>query len=198
MPKKVGFWNIANEVSLSRIIVLSILIFFLYADNLHLKLTALFLSIIVVGMDGLDGYLARKYDVATEFGSVLDVAIDRIVENSFWIVLSHLGIFPIWAPLIVITRSFLIDAVRSSALTKGKQTFQMMQSKLGYALVGSRYSRGLYGFSKLLVFVLGTVLYIYDFSWLSPIVYYLTIYVVTFCVVRGTLTIWDSRKFIRD
>lgn len=198
MPRKASFWNIANEVSLSRIIILSVLIFFLYTDSFHLQLAALFLSMIVVGMDGLDGYLARKYNVATQFGSVLDVAIDRIVENSFWIVLAHLGVFPIWAPLIVITRGFLIDAVRSIALTKGKQTFQMMKSKLGYILVASKYSRGLYGLSKVLVFVLGITQLTYNLSWLSPIVYFTTVYVVAFCVVRGVLTVWDSWKIIGD
>lgn len=153
---------------------------------------------IVFAMDGLDGYLARRYNVDTEFGAVLDVAIDRIVENTFWITLAHLEVFPIWAPLIVITRGFLIDAVRSMALTRGKQTFDMMESRLGYALVASKFSRGLYGISKVLVFVLGMVSLLYNFSWLPPIIYVTTVYVVAFCVLRGVLTVWDSRSLLTN
>lgn len=198
MSNKAGFWNIANEVSLSRLLILPILIYFLYINSFLLRLTALVLSIIVIAMDWVDGYLARRYKVATEFGAVLDVAIDRIVENIFWIVLAHLRIFPIWAPLIVITRGFLIDAVRSMALTKGKQTFDMMESKLGYALVASHLSRGLYGISKVLVFILGIMALTYNFPWLNSIIYITTIYVVAFCVVRGLFTIWDSRNILTD
>ena len=198
MPSKAKFWNIANEVSLSRLLILPFLIYFLYTDIFQLKLTALILSIIVIAMDALDGYLARKYNAATEFGAVLDVAIDRIVENIFWITLAHLRVFPIWAPLIVITRGFLIDAVRTMALTKGKQTFDMMKSKWGYALVASHLSRGLYGISKVLVFVLGILTLMYPIPWLNSIVYFTTVYVVIFCILRGIFTIWDSRNLLED
>ena len=44
-------------------------------------------------MDGVDGYIARKYNQASELGSVLDIMGDRIVEASYWIAFAVFGTF---------------------------------------------------------------------------------------------------------
>ena len=205
------FLNLANLVTYSRAIFAFIVIFLIYSKSLYYKLAALILIIVIFWMDWLDGYLARKYGLASSFGGVVDVAGDRIVENSLWISFAYLQLVPLWAPLIVISRSFVTDGVRSFALTKGKGTFAMMHSSLGKALVASRWSRGLYAISKAAAFGLVVIVHILDtsrfdfltgFEYLVPVLAAIAkgtvIFVVAFCVIRGALTVYDSRKLFMD
>lgn len=194
---KEGFWNIANIITLSRIFLLIISVFLLFSNITILQIISLIITFVVLQLDYVDGYVARKFRVATKFGAVLDVVMDRIVENSYWITLAYLKVFPLWAPLIVIIRSFSTDAVRSLALTKGKATFEFMHSTLGIVLVASRWSRGLINISKTLTFMLGIYQFIYNVPSLELPLLILVTWTVAFTLIRGILTIWDSRVFFK-
>lgn len=193
---KKTFWNIANITSFSRIILLLILVMFLFAESFILKFSALILCVIVLNLDWFDGYFARKFNVATKFGQIFDVMVDRIVENVLWIVFAFLQIVPVWAPIIIAVRGFSTEGMRAMAYAKGKTTFGMMKSRLGKALVASRISRGLVNISKTLVFALAIIYYIYQFAWLRDALFWLTVYVVGFCAVRGFFVVWDNRGLL--
>ena len=83
--------NLANIVSVSRVFVAYGAIALLYVQTTWAYLIAFVLTIIAFSMDGLDGYLARKLNQSSEWGSVLDILGDRIVEISYWIVFSVMG-----------------------------------------------------------------------------------------------------------
>ena len=72
--------NTANIVSISRIFVAFIAIGLLFLDSRTAYLISLLLTIIAFSMDGVDGYIARKYNQSSELGSVLDIMGDRIVD----------------------------------------------------------------------------------------------------------------------
>ena len=78
--------NMANIVSVSRIFVAYAAILCLYEKTTWAYILAFVLTAIAFAMDGLDGYIARKYNQSSEWGSVLDILGDRIVEVSYWIV----------------------------------------------------------------------------------------------------------------
>ena len=99
--------------------------------------------------------MARRRGRADEFGAVFDIAGDRVVEMTFWIVFAHLGVIPVWIPLAMITRGFMIDAMRSLGLKEGKTAFgknSMMRSPITQWLTGSRFMRAFYGVAKVLAF----------------------------------------------
>jgi CDP-diacylglycerol--glycerol-3-phosphate 3-phosphatidyltransferase len=104
-------------------------------------------------MDWFDGYLARLKNQVTDLGSVLDIAIDRTVENVLWVAFLERGLVGIWVPAIFLTRSFVVDGIRGFALTRGRSAFGMMTSPLGRFLVASRLMRGLYGLAKMAAFL---------------------------------------------
>jgi len=58
--------------------------------------------------DGLDGYLARKFNLQSELGGFLDPVADKVLMVSAYITLALLGLLPIWVVLIVVARDFLI------------------------------------------------------------------------------------------
>ena len=70
--------NTANIVSISRIFVAFAAIGLLYMDSRAAYLWSLLLTIIAFSMDGVDGYIARKYNQSSELGSVLDIMTSSI------------------------------------------------------------------------------------------------------------------------
>jgi len=70
--------------------------------------------------DYLDGVIARKYDLVTDFGKLVDPLADKILVAAAFICLIPLGAIPAWAVIIIIAREFLITGLRLMAAAKGK------------------------------------------------------------------------------
>lgn len=145
MPVKM---STANHITLLRLPLLFAVVALLYLPGAAPPFIALFLLPVLYLMDWLDGYVARTKKQVTDLGSVLDIAMDRVVENVLWITFVHLGLVPLWVGLAFITRSFLVDGLRGFALAKGQSAFGMMHSALGKFMVSGRFMRGLYGLAK--------------------------------------------------
>ena len=195
-----GLWNVANKITAIRIGLLFVLVGLIYADKLYLNLFNVLLCALIFGMDRLDGYVANKFECRTEFGGVLDVVGDRMVENVLWICLADLDLIPIWIPIVVISRGFITDGFRSYALSKGKATFAMMNSKVGRLLVASPASRLLYGISKAVLFTLGLAMYALrsmESLQLGKTLEGLALFVVAFCLVRGFFSVRDCLRLFR-
>lgn len=175
---------------------------------------ALLLTVVVIAMDALDGWLARRLGVASKVGAVLDITGDRIVEHVFWIYFAVTGLLPLWVPLVIVSRSFVVDAIRSLALTRGKTPFgeeTMQRSALSRFLVASRTMRNVYGVAKAAAFVLlgaglalerteaaGTPLVSASAgAWLGGFTAFLVSLVVAICIVRALPVIWDARMLLQ-
>jgi CDP-diacylglycerol--glycerol-3-phosphate 3-phosphatidyltransferase len=172
---------------------------------------ALALTVLVIGLDGLDGYLARRLRVASDRGAVLDIAGDRIVEHVFWIYYAVAGQVSVWVPVVIATRSFVVDTVRSLALSRGKTAFgvrTMQRSSLSRFLVGSRFMRGAYGVAKVGAFLLvGALIVLHKASVASiPMIPPAGMRVLEtgaaaavcvtmgLCLVRGLPVVWDAAE----
>lgn len=195
--------NLANIVSVSRVFVAYIAIAMLYMQTTWAYLIAFILTIIAFAMDGLDGYLARKLNQSSEWGSVLDILGDRIVEVSYWTAFAVLGWINILFPLVCVARAFTTDGIRSVALSQGMTAFgdkSMQSTKWGKFICASRFMRISYAVAKVLAFLLlitvntpglelweGTpTLHIITmvFAWAA----------IIFCVVRAIPVVVESPK----
>ena len=79
-----------------------------------------YLICIIAGFtDVLDGYLARKYDLVTTFGKLVDPLTDKIFTVSCFIVLVESLIVPAWITILILTREFAVTGLRSLAANKG-------------------------------------------------------------------------------
>ena len=92
----------ANFISIFRIFVMFAAVYLIYScqGNTAAYLWALALTIIAFALDGLDGYVARKFHEESKFGALLDIMGDRIVENTYWILFAVMGWLNILFPLI--------------------------------------------------------------------------------------------------
>lgn len=166
------------------------------------------LTVIAIAMDALDGIVARRMGLASKLGAVLDITADRIVEHVYWITFAVIQMVPLWIPLVVVTRSFVVDAVRGMALARGRTAFgedSMARSRLTRFLTGSRPMRSLYGAAKLAAFVLlgasiavdGTL----PAAWADPlrsVAVACALAAVALCVVRGLPVLTDAADYLRE
>lgn len=185
----------ANLVTLTRFLLLFVVVFLSYQSDVLLRFFCLPLVIIVFIGDAIDGYIARKYNETSDFGAVFDIAIDRVVENVLWLVLADLDLVPVWIAIVFITRGFLVDSIRSRAGSQGKTPFAMMQSPVGRWLVAGRFMRSLYGAVKgvafSMVFLIHALPGLFPMFWqrwhdpLKMITALLVYLAVLLCIVRG-------------
>lgn len=139
----------ANLITSSRLLLLIIVIWLAYRDPTPWQFANVPLMILIFITDGLDGYIARKRNESSVFGALYDIAGDRIVELTMWIVAADLDLVPIWVPLVVIVRGVIVDTIRSSeATSKGVVPFALVQSRLAKWLVAGRFMRGFYAVIK--------------------------------------------------
>ncbi len=198
----------ANIITIARIALVFVAIS-LFGAGFWASLSAAVLVAVVIWMDAWDGYVARKLGIASKLGALLDITGDRIVENALWIYFAVINMVPLWMPLVVISRSFIVDSLRAVAFAEGKTAFgpdTMMKSPATKFLVAGRFSRGLYGVAKAAVFIwFGLILTLVSAAaggmFLLPqglfrfIVIFgdLLAYVtVILCVLRGLPVIWDA------
>lgn len=186
----------ANLVTLARLLLLLPVIWLAYRQPSPWQLVNAPLMILIFAMDGLDGYVARKRNETSLFGAMFDIAADRIVELTMWVVAADLGLVPIWVPLLVIVRSVAVDAIRASAAaSRGTTPFDLAHSRVARWLIGGKFMRIAYAVAKAIAFTLLLLILplpvLYPELWdehgraldgLTSLFVYLS---VILCVVRG-------------
>ena len=199
--------NIANIVSITRIFVAYGAIALLYIQTTWAYVLAFLLTAIAFSMDGLDGYLARKLNQSSKWGSVLDILGDRIVEVSYWTVFAVMGWISIWFPLVCVARAFTTDGIRSVALSKGYTAFgdtSMQQSKIGKFICASKFMRISYAVAKVAAFMFLIVVYTPGIEiWQGlPALKFITMALawiaIIFCVVRAIPVVAESGRLFEE
>ena len=202
----------ANLITVIRLIVLFGTVGLLYTRQPLAVSCVLVLAYIIIASDALDGIVARRRGRADEFGAIFDIAGDRVVEMVFWIVFANLHVIPVWIPIAMVTRGFIVDALRSLGLKEGKTAFganSMMRSPVTKWLTGSRFMRAFYGVAKVLAF--GFLVGLYGarlpntngfLSWYGTvggrIVTWFFVYsAVVLSFVRGLPVVYDSWDYLR-
>ena len=131
--------NLPNKLTTFRVILIPFFVFFMLAPNMtginHYIAAAIF--IVASLTDLLDGKIARKYNLVTNFGKFMDPLADKLLVCSAMICLIQTGQLAAWIVVIIIAREFIISGFRLIASDNGvviaasywgkfKTTFQML------------------------------------------------------------------------
>lgn len=131
--------NLPNKLTTFRVILIPFFVFFMLAPNMtginHYIAAAIF--IVASLTDLLDGKIARKYNLVTNFGKFMDPLADKLLVCSAMICLIQAGQLAAWIVVIIIAREFIISGFRLIASDNGvviaasywgkfKTTFQML------------------------------------------------------------------------
>jgi phosphatidylglycerophosphate synthase len=173
-------------------------------------LAAVLLTIAAIVLDGLDGYIARKRNLATPLGAQFDILGDRVVENLFFTFFAASGLISFWVPVVFFVRGTLTDFLRGLAARSGRSGFgrnSMIETWWGRGLVASRASRAAYASLKCACFCyLGLLLPLpqLPMAWfdanarllLTETGQALVFLTVAFCVVRAIPVLWEGRRYL--
>lgn len=113
--------NLPNKLSLIRIASVPVITLLLVLDNLlWTRYAALFLFIFAAITDFVDGHIARKYNMVTNFGKFIDPVADKLLVLSTMIMISWHGILPAWIVVAVLFRELAVDGLRLVAVEQGR------------------------------------------------------------------------------
>jgi CDP-diacylglycerol--glycerol-3-phosphate 3-phosphatidyltransferase len=186
----------ANLVTLSRLMLLIVVVALSYVPPTPWQFANFFLIILIFVTDGLDGYVARKRNETSLFGALFDIAGDRVVELTLWIVAADTDLVRAWVPLVFVWRGVIVDTIRSSnAVAQGMAPFALMRSQFGKFVVASKFVRVLYAVVKASAFAGLTLqrpfpaflptLWAYVGGLLTVLTYFFVYLAVLLCLVRG-------------
>ena len=131
--------NLPNKLTTFRVILIPFFVFFMLAPNMTGINNYIAVAIFIVASltDLLDGKIARKYNLVTNFGKFMDPLADKLLVCSAMICLIQTGQLAAWIVVIIIAREFIISGFRLIAADNGvviaasywgkfKTTFQMI------------------------------------------------------------------------
>jgi phosphatidylglycerophosphate synthase len=143
-----------NRVTCLRVVV-GFAAVFLFGRGPWLNLSAVALTVACIGLDGLDGHIARRKNLATPVGAQIDILGDRMIENVYFTYFAVVGMVSWWLPVFFFARGAMTDFLRGLASRSGFSGWganAMLQTWWGRSMVGSRWSRGLYAAMKCMCF----------------------------------------------
>lgn len=111
--------NLANRVTLARIFLVPIFMFFILIRIPYGEYIAAAVFVLAASTDGLDGYIARARKEVTKFGKLLDPLADKLLVSAALISLVEIDLVPAWIAVIIIGREFAVTGLRSIAASEG-------------------------------------------------------------------------------
>ena len=129
--------NLPNKLSIARVLCIPAITVLLYMNDSTCRIIAGVLFIIGSLTDLLDGHIARKYNLITDFGKFIDPVADKLLVLTTLIMLIHCGLMEAWVVIVILCRELAVDGLRMVAVGQGrviaagklgkwKTTFQMI------------------------------------------------------------------------
>lgn len=107
--------QLPNVITVARILCAPIFVWMLLEDNGAdgpLRWWAALLFIVAIASDGIDGFLARKYHLVSDFGKIMDPVADKVITGAAFVGLSILAELPWWITIVVLLREIGITVYR--------------------------------------------------------------------------------------
>src|SRR5229473_2907682 len=212
-----GAWLMSTQWTPNKVTLLRVVVGFaavcLFGRGSWANLAAVGLTVTTIALDALDGHLARKKKMATPVCAQLDILGDRMIENVYFTYFAVVGMVSLWLPILFFARGALTDFLRGLAMKAGHSGWganAMLETWWGRALVGSRWSRGLYAGMKCFCFCYlglelaltrGPVALIGELTANAQMMiragaHVLTWMTAAFCLVRGLPVLVEGWKYI--
>ncbi|MCL5412032.1 MAG: hypothetical protein M1474_00115 [Candidatus Marsarchaeota archaeon] len=191
------------------VVLLRTLMIFLVVYLILIKfdpIATIALIAISLALDAVDGYLAKYGRVSIEtiklyarhqppkkkikptaYGARLDIAGDRVVEYTMWIVFTYVGIVPLWILLLIVLRHSFADALMGARGTSSK-----MKTRFARAVYASNIGRG--GINVLKAVTYWYLVLVYVSGYPIIIGYALVGALVAYIMLRGAAEIYESMK----
>ncbi len=119
--------NLPNKLTMLRVIAVPVFIV-LYLKGMNIAAFAVFILASLTDM--LDGKIARKYNLITDFGKIMDPLADKVLVYSAFCLFIEKGVMPAWMLVVILAREFIVSGVRTVAAAGGKVIAAAMSGKI--------------------------------------------------------------------
>ena len=112
--------NTPNKLSLLRVMLIPVLVVCMYLPGWPMVLLSAAVFGAAAYTDYLDGHIARRDGLVTDFGKFIDPVADKLLNLSAMIMLTHCGLLPHWAVIVILARELAVDGLRMVAVGQGR------------------------------------------------------------------------------
>ncbi len=122
--------NLPNALTLLRIVLVPVFMLFGFMDGIVYDILSLLIFIVASITDHIDGHLARKHNLITNFGKIMDPLADKLLVTSAFLVFvaqGRMGVVPV---MIILAREFAVTSLRVVAAGNGKVMAAGMSGKI--------------------------------------------------------------------
>lgn len=190
--------NLPNKITVSRIILTVIFMLLLFREGPIAKILALSAFSIASFTDLYDGYLARKRNLVTDFGKLMDPIADKILVLAAFLAFVELEIIHAWMVVVIILRELLITGLRVFAAGEGRVIEAERAGK------NKTVSQMVAIYFILIYLTLKEIAISYFSFWnqtwdstLNIVIMILMYTTVVFTLISGFSYVWQNRKILR-
>ena len=112
--------NTPNKLSLLRVALIPVLVVCMYLPGWPMILVSAAVFGAAAYTDYLDGHIARRDNIVTDFGKFIDPVADKLLNLSAMIMLTYCGLLPQWAVIVILSRELAVDGLRMVAVGQGR------------------------------------------------------------------------------
>jgi len=191
--------NLPNKITIARIALTFIFMFFLFSKGVIFKSLALITFIIAAVSDYMDGFIAKKYNIVSDFGKLMDPIADKVLTLAAFLAFVEMKLVPAWMVVIIIMRELFITGLRIVALRDDKvlpagkggkhKTVSQMSSILVilFFIVLKEAGVRIFGFWD------PTFEY-----WYKQVIFILMLITVTITIVSGAFYVLGNIRYFKD
>ena len=182
--------NLPNKLTISRFFLTVIFCFFLLREGLAAKLLAAFVFLLASVTDYYDGHYARKHNLISDFGKIMDPIADKFLILAAFFIFSRMHLMAWWMFVIILIREVLVTVIRLKAVRKGKML----------AAEGAGKVKTVSQITVIVLFLAYLILHEQSFhaglllNYLFQLNYFLLYWVVAITVFSGASFLWNNRK----
>ena len=187
--------NWANRITLSRLALTVLFVVTLNSSWQYARTTALVIFLIAGLTDFVDGEIARRYGIITNFGKLMDPLVDKIMMAAAFISLVPLKAVPAWAATAVVARDFLITGLRLMASAKGRilPAERLGKQKTSWQIITIIFFLALLSIAELRYASEKSIWWVRAWSEAGPVLVWITVGLTIYSALGLT---WRNRELI--
>ena len=186
--------NLPNQLTFLRILLAVLCIYFILQNTLIYLYIAFAIFVVASLTDYLDGVIAKKYNLVTDFGKLLDPIADKILIIGIFLAFLQISILNVWVIMVIIMREFIITGIRLIALNKKMVLAAEIHGK--HKMVSQVVA-------ILITFIILILYFMHpEHPWVMWLYQYfidiLMLYVLAITLFSGIYYLWSNRKIVKN
>lgn len=191
--------NLPNKITLARIALTFVFMFFLFSKGVAFKVLALVTFMAAALTDYIDGFLAKKFGDTTNFGKLMDPIADKVLTLAAFLAFVEMELIPAWMVVIIIMRELIITGLRIMAvmnhevLPAGRGGKHKTVSQMASIIV-------------ILIFIVFKEIGVRDYGfwdasfeyWYKQLIFILMLITVTLTIVSGVSYVAGNKKYLQN